>query len=227
MENLFVVLTSGSDRSGIESSKISWLDEEDHIVLGDITIPELNFIGFSNDSGTSHKLNHRLYDFLRYYSDLFSDYDWITFIDDTSYVFKDKLNKELERNYGKRIPRLIGNDQITRSDHFSNNNMWKDDSKQMIFNIKTGISVNKTFLSKSKELFDSFTKKDKNTFLQDTMLDDRFFSVLSKSIDAKNHISSSRVYINLCKDIEENFDYYCLVGGLNAIDKIFIMENTA
>lgn len=225
MENLFVVLTNNSNRAEIDSSKLSWLENENYVLLSDTTIPELNAVGFSKDDGVSHKINHRLYDFFRYHKDLYEEYEWVTFLDDTSYVFKNNIKKELEKRKGSRIAIMIGNDAITRCDFFNNNHIWGSEKKGLIFNLKTGISINRMFVKKTIGLFDDFTKEDKSNFLTETILDDMFFHVLSNKIESREHVALGRIYINSCEDIEENFGYYSVISGLNAIDKTIIMEN--
>ena len=224
MKNLFVILTNNINSADIDSIMFSWLPMEYYLLLSETTIPEFNSLGVPCDNGVSHDVNHRLYYLFKYHKKLLEGYDWITFLDDSSYVFKKKLDIELSSRCGCTFPRIIGNDILTRSNHFNKNHYWGADVEGMVLNLKTGISINKDFVNKTSIMFNEFKKNEHKEFLRETLLDEMFFHTLSSKLKARVTASVNRVYINTCNDIESNIKDYSILGGLNPLDKAIIME---
>lgn len=225
MQSLYIILTNNSNIAAIESCKIAWLDDVDYMLLSDIDIPEMNSIGFPYDDGVSHETNKKLYFLFKHRNDLIKNYDWITFLDDTCFVFKDKIEKELKIRDKSKLPRILGNDSITQIDYFNTNHCWGNNVKDTIFNMRTGISINKTFANATIDFFNSFDENQLSIFFKDTLLEDMFFYYLLKEFNAKSTRLKSRVFINAVDNFEENFYDYSVISGLNPIDKTIILRN--
>lgn len=225
MKNLFVILTNSINKPDIDSTRISWLGQEDHIILSDVNIPEINTVGVLEDDGTNYNLNRRLFYFFKQYKDKLQRYYWVTFLDDTSFVFKENLKKELESRSKYKKPRMLGSNCFNICDYFNSNHAWGNTDDSIIFNLKTGISINESFLSISISLIENMNNNEKDDFLKQTALDDIFFSKLAEDIGAKKHIMPNRVYINYEDDFEKNFKNYSILGGLNPIEKTLIMKS--
>ena len=224
MKNLFIILTNNNRISDIDACRVSWLRSEDYLLLSDVNIPELNSVGFDWEDGVSHKTNHKLFNLFRHKHDLILDYDWVTFLDDYCYIFNDKVKKELEIRMGSRLPRIMGNDTITKIDNFINSQAWGHVPEENLFNLRTGISINKAFAIRTIDIFKSFKKNEHVKFLNETLLDDMFFYFLTQKIDPKITQLKNRVFINACENFEEHFKEYSIIGGLNAAEKTLILE---
>ena len=225
MKNLFVILTNSINKQDIDSTIISWLGKEDHIILSDINIPEMNTVGIIEDDGTSYNINFRLFYFIKNYKDKLIKYDWITFLDDTSFVFKDNIRRELEVRSNYKNPRILGSNQFSNCDYFNSNHSWNGSSDQMFFNLKTGISINNAFLSQSISIIERMKNNKKDAFLKETKLDDSFFFKLSECIGSKIVFMKNRIFINYLDDFKENFENYSIIGGLNPLEKTLIMKS--
>lgn len=225
MKHLFVIITNSRNKPEIDFCKSSWLEKEDHVFLGDTHIDELNMIGFDFDSGVSHEINHRLYYFFEQKKELLKKYNWVTFLDDSSYVFIDRLYNSIEKRLDGRIPRILGNDYFTQCDFFNTRQVWGKITNGSVFNLKNGISINSSFIEGAINLFKKFKNDEENIFLNEILLDDMFFHIVSEKIGAKKHLEKNRVFINYYDNIEAEFNSLDIISGLNSVEKNIIKKN--
>lgn len=224
MKNLIVIITNNfSHHKNIASQKTWLIGNNSYLFLGEINIPELNMIGFPNDNGTSHYINHRIYDFIKKNNEYLKQWDWITFIDDDSYVFCDRLIKKLEF-FNEELPILIGNSHRSNCDVFNLNNSWQENmSLTSDFNLKSGLSINKYFVLKLIEFIKSKDTKEELSIKRQILKENDLFSFLSQGYNVRKIDMKDFLDFSTYDHYEEvNINDCIIVGGLNSDEKLLI-----
>lgn len=119
MKNLYIIYGCNKYWSRLEASKNTWMrnigPDEDYVILGEISIPELKMVGFASDNGQYLNLGIRTLMFLDQYSDFLKKWDWITFVDDDAYLFTRRLRKKFKEEddelHGVVLGKIIGSEQ--------------------------------------------------------------------------------------------------------------------
>lgn len=117
MKRLYVIIACNKYyESRVIPSLNTWMkdlsDEEDYILMGEKTIPELKMVGFDGDNGQYDNVGWRKMQFISKYRDLLLDYDWTVFVDDDGYLFRDRHEKFLKQFHPDRsyiVGRNLGN----------------------------------------------------------------------------------------------------------------------
>lgn len=116
MKNLYIIYGCNKYWSRFLDSKSTWMNgmgsNEDYIILGETSIPELKMLGFPSDNGQYLNLGIRTLMFLDEYDEYLKEWDWITFVDDDAYLFRNRLIKKIKKldqgNRGIVVGKSVG-----------------------------------------------------------------------------------------------------------------------
>ncbi len=113
MSHLYVITVCNKYyESRFLPSKNTWLsglsDDEDYILMGETPMPELKMAGFWEDNGQYLNLGWRKLKFLSEYRDYLTQFDYITFVDDDGYLFRNRLKNLIYNRYSPDEPFIIG-----------------------------------------------------------------------------------------------------------------------
>lgn len=113
MKQLYVIIVCNKyyESRAIPSIE-TWLrglsPDEDYILMGEASIPELKMVGFWEDNGLYSNVGWRKLNFMDKYRDYLLQYDWITFVDDDGYLFRSRLTRLLNNYPINSSPLLVG-----------------------------------------------------------------------------------------------------------------------
>ena len=158
MKRLYVVIACNKYYEGrILPSLNTWMrgmgKDEDYVLMGEKSIPELNMVGFEDDDGHYCSIGKRKLRFIDEYRELLLNYDWITFIDDDAYLFRNR-HKEFLKGYDHRKPHIIGH----RMGREVTNRLDKNLYKYRLFHGGATITISSATVSESLLRVDKFRK---------------------------------------------------------------------